>query len=47
MLIGNALSVARWLEANSLAKQRLSYGGVVGIVLVLIGIAIAFKPIVG
>lgn len=37
----------RWLEANSPATKRLSYGGVVGIVLVLICIAIAFKPIVG
>lgn len=36
-----------WLEANSPAKRGLSYGGVVGVVLVLIGIALAFKPIVG
>lgn len=36
-----------WLEANSPSKRGLSYGGVAGLVLVLIGIAIAFKPIVG
>jgi antibiotic biosynthesis monooxygenase (ABM) superfamily enzyme len=36
-----------WLEANTPATRRLSYGGVGVLLLILVGIAIVFRPITG